>query len=233
MAEEVEGHAVEPVRAVEGGQRRRLPLGPGDLMTVLPEKPSEEGPVGGAAVYDEDPPPPEPRRAGILVAPGPALPEQRADAQDHQVPVGGFRQVGIGAALQALALAAAAPGQHQHGQGAGAQREPHLPDQLVAVHPGQVVIGDEEVGLGLVEGVEGSLGAGAAGHAETVALQEEPQLQGLRLGILDEEDPRLSLRGACHGAAPGMASRRTCPATRSRGRTARAAPRRTAAAGIP
>ena len=66
--------------------------------------------------------------------------------------------------------------------------EAHLPRQLVAVHAGQMVIGDDEIGQLLVQAVEGGFRGRAPGDVEAVRLQHVAQLQRLGLRILDQED---------------------------------------------
>ena len=205
-------------------------------MAFLAEQRREIGPEGGRAVDDEDAGAAEARLAARLVRRhGGALAQERPDAQQQQVAVGGFRHVGVGAALQALALDVppARLGQHQDRRRPGAHGEPHLPRQLVAVHPGQVVIGHHEVGQAVIHRLQRGFRGGVARHRKAVALQEEAQLQGLGLGILDQQDAGRGSGQARHAGKPGCTARRTRGAIRSRGSTLPAALSRTAAAGIP
>ena len=128
--------------------------------------------AGRAVVHDEDAGAAEGAEArGLPLLPGiaerrRAPAQQRLDAQDDQVLLGGFRHVGVRAALQSLALDARSRASVSMMTGIARVRTLRriCRGQLVAVHAGQMVIGDDEVGQLLVQAVEGGFRGGAPGR---------------------------------------------------------------------
>ncbi len=200
-ADEVERHAIEArPRRVEGRQRRRAVGGGDHGVALLREQAGEEGAVGGAAIDDQHAAPAEGRAGGALRRAVLALAQQGADAQHQEIAIGRLLDIGVGAALEAVALAVAGARQHHHRQRAGAQRQAHLPRELVAVHAGQVMVGDHQIRQIGVEEIEGGFRGRAALDREALGFELEPQFQRLRFRILHQQQavlPRRRFGGSC------------------------------------
>ena len=226
---------------LDGGERLLRPGDGLDGIAILRQQAAHPGPAGGAVLHQQDGGAAEGRLSlraggrrrfrGVL---RPAAQQRPQPQQDHLLPCG-LGDIGIGAAFQPLPLQLLLPriGQHQHRERPGAQVHADAAGELVAVDAGQVIVGDHQIGQPVVQPVQRRLRRGRARHREALLLQHPAKLQGLGVGILDQQDAGSGRAPAAHVPASGMARRSRRGAIRCSGRFAEEPPSRTAAAGMP